>query len=139
MLLSDLPEVMEIDAESLSRPWSAAIWRAEVKSPFGTYLLLEEDELISAYIGVKRTADELHIMTLAVRPQYRRRGYARLLVEAAISAYPDTSVVYLEVRPSNIAARTLYESLGFETTGHRPRYYGDEDALLMTLRLPADS
>ena len=43
--------------------------------------------------------------------------------------------VYLEVRPSNLAARALYGSLGFTETGVRPRYYGDEDALLMTLDL----
>jgi [ribosomal protein S18]-alanine N-acetyltransferase len=43
--------------------------------------------------------------------------------------------VYLEVRPSNLAARALYGSLGFAETGVRPRYYGDEDALLMTLDL----
>jgi ribosomal-protein-alanine N-acetyltransferase len=41
----------------------------------------------------------------------------------------------LEVRPSNVAARVLYRSLGFDETGVRPRYYGDEDALLMTLDL----
>jgi ribosomal-protein-alanine N-acetyltransferase len=40
--------------------------------------------------------------------------------------------VYLEVRPANAAARALYASLGFEATGLRPRYYGDEDAVLMT-------
>jgi len=43
--------------------------------------------------------------------------------------------VHLEVRPTNWAAISLYESLGFSTTGRRPRYYGDEDALLMTLNL----
>ena len=46
--------------------------------------------------------------------------------------------MHLEVRPSNAAARTLYRSLGFRETGRRPRYYGDEDALLMTLDLSED-
>jgi [ribosomal protein S18]-alanine N-acetyltransferase len=39
------------------------------------------------------------------------------------------------VRPTNVAAMALYESLGFLETGRRPRYYGDEDAVLMTLNL----
>ena len=40
----------------------------------------------------------------------------------------------LEVRPSNIAARRLYEKYGFALAGIRPRYYSDdnEDALIMT-------
>jgi ribosomal-protein-alanine N-acetyltransferase len=84
---------------------------------------------------VKHTIDELHITTLAVRPEYRRKGYARALIRAALDAYPDVRRVQLEVRPSNAAARALYESLGFTVAGVRRRYYGDEDALLMNLDL----
>lgn len=135
MEVTDLPDVMDIDAASLSRPWSASVWREELESPFGFYLVLEEARRIVAQIGVKRIVDELHIMTLAVRPKCRRKGCARALVEAAISACPEAVKVYLEVRPGNTAARKLYEALGFEATGVRPRYYGDEDALLMTLDL----
>jgi ribosomal-protein-alanine N-acetyltransferase len=39
------------------------------------------------------------------------------------------------VRPSNAAARALYGSLGFVEVGHRPRYYGNEDAVIMALEL----
>ena len=47
------------------------------------------------------------------------------------------TVCYLEVRESNTAARTLYESLGFVQTGYRPRYYSqpEEAAVLMTAQL----
>lgn len=134
---ADLTEVMKIDAECLPRPWSAAVWREELMSPFGLYLVLEEAGEVTAQIGVKRIVDELHVMTLAVRPERRRKGCASVLVEAVISASPEATKVYLEVRPGNAAARRLYESLGFEVTGVRPRYYGDEDALLMTLNLRA--
>ncbi|MBA2440841.1 MAG: ribosomal protein S18-alanine N-acetyltransferase [Rubrobacter sp.] len=131
----DLPEVRQIDAESLERPWSEGVWREELRSPFGTYLVAEGPEGVAGYIGIKHTAGELHIVTIAVRAEYRRRGIARTLIEAAISEYASASRVYLEVRPSNVAARALYESFGFRETGRRPRYYGNEDALLMTLDL----
>jgi ribosomal-protein-alanine N-acetyltransferase len=72
---------------------------------------------------------------LAVRPERRRRGHARALVNATLAAFPGARRVHLEVRPSNAAARALYEAMGFSTTGLRRRYYGDEDALLMTLDL----
>ena len=133
----DLKEVMEIDAASLPRPWSAVIWWEELQSPFSRYLIIEEDDRISGQIGVKRILDELHVMTIAVRAESRRRGYAKKLVEATLAENPDASLIYLEVRPGNVAARRLYESLGFYVTGVRPRYYGDEDALLMTLDLRA--
>lgn len=132
---SDLPAVMEIDAASLPRPWSEAIWRSELESPFGLYLVLEEGDEIIGQIGVRSVLDELHVTNVAVRPEHRGRGYARAMIRGALSAYPDARLVHLEVRPTNRAARTLYQSLGFRETGRRPRYYGDEDALLMTLDL----
>jgi ribosomal-protein-alanine N-acetyltransferase len=131
----DLPSVMEIDALSLPRPWSAAIWRGELGSPYGLYLVLEESGDVVGQIGIRHVLGELHITTIAVRPEYRRRGHARALIGAALAAYPNASHVHLEVRPTNVEAIALYESLGFRKTGRRPRYYGDEDALLMTLNL----
>ncbi|HEY6714024.1 MAG TPA: ribosomal protein S18-alanine N-acetyltransferase [Rubrobacter sp.] len=131
----DLPSVMAIDALSLPRPGSAAIWRGELGSPYGLYLVLEERGEVFGQIGVRHVLGELHITTIAVKPEYRRRGHARALIGAAIASYPNASHVHLEVRPTNVKAIALYESLGFEETGRRPRYYGDEDALLMTLNL----
>ena len=138
MRAADLPEVMEIDALCLPRPWSAAIWRGELESPHAFYLVVEEGGGISGHIGVRHVLGELHVTTIAVRPEHRRRGHARALVSAALAAYPVARYVHLEVRPTNAAAITLYESLGFRATGRRPRYYGDEDALLMTLDLAED-
>jgi ribosomal-protein-alanine N-acetyltransferase len=137
MRVSDLAAVMEIDQRSLPRPWSEAVWREELLSPFGLYLILEEDGAISVHIGVKLVADEMHVMTLVVRPERRRRGFARALVEAALADPKSVGVrrIHLEVRPSNLAARGLYDSLGFVPSGVRTGYYGNEDALLMVLDL----
>ena len=137
MRLSDLSAVMETDRRSLPTPWSEEIWRQELTGPFGLYLVFEEGDTLSGHIGVKLISSEAHVMTLAVRPERRQRGFARALIEATLNdpASAGARYVHLEVRPSNVAARALYGSLGFDKTGIRPRYYGDEDALLMTLDL----
>jgi [ribosomal protein S18]-alanine N-acetyltransferase len=137
MRLSDLPAVMETDRRSFPTPWSEQIWRQELTGPFGLYLVLEEGDNLSGHIGLKLISGEAHVVTLAVRPERRRRGFARALIEAALGDPVSAGARYLhlEVRPSNVAARVLYRSLGFDETGVRPRYYGDEDALLMTLDL----
>jgi ribosomal-protein-alanine acetyltransferase len=141
MLDSDLPLVLRIAKASLPNPWSEAIWRDELTSPFGLYLVLEEGGEVVGFIGVKHVAEETHVMTVAVVPGRRGRGHARALVGAALEAPASrkSQRVHLEVRPSNTAARTLYASLGFAETGRRPGYYGDEDAVLMTLELPGSS
>ena len=137
MRLSDLSAVMEITRRSLPLPWGETVWREELASRFGLYLVLEEDGAVVGYIGLKLISDEAHVMTIAVSPERRRRGLARTLVEAALAdpASARARRVYLEVRPSNAGARALYGSLGFVETSLRPAYYGDEDALLMTLDL----
>ena len=137
MLSEDLPMVMEIAGAGIARPWTDAVWREELASPLGLYLVLEEGSEVSGFVGMKHVADEAHVMTLAVRPGSRRRGHARALIGAALAAPTSAEArrAYLEVRPSNLAARALYVSLGFVETGIRPGYYGDEDALLMTLDL----
>jgi ribosomal-protein-alanine N-acetyltransferase len=135
MDISDLQSAVELDTLCLPRPWSETVWREELESPFGLYLVLEEAGEPLAQIGVRYVAEELHVTTLAVRPERRRRGYASALLEAALGAFPEARRVHLEVRPSNAPAISLYERLGFSVTGRRRRYYGDEDALLMTLDL----
>ncbi|HEV8044517.1 MAG TPA: ribosomal protein S18-alanine N-acetyltransferase [Rubrobacter sp.] len=135
---ADLAAVMEIDALCLPRPWSAAIWRGELESPHALYLVVEEGGEVYGHIGVRYVLGELHVTTIAVRPERRRRGHARALIGAALAAYPKARWVHLEVRPTNAEALALYGSLGFRATGRRPRYYGDEDALLMTLDLAED-
>ncbi|QYJ17010.1 [Ribosomal protein S18]-alanine N-acetyltransferase [Rubrobacter xylanophilus DSM 9941] len=132
----DLPAVMEIEALSLPTPWSEGVWRQELSSSFGLYLVLEEGGRVRGQIGARRAADELHVTTLAVHPACRRRGYGRTLLRAAVAEERGIRRVLLEVRPSNAQARAFYAALGFHETGRRPRYYGDEDALLMTLDLP---
>jgi [ribosomal protein S18]-alanine N-acetyltransferase len=132
---SDLDEVMEIDALCLPAPWTADIWRTELESPLGLHLVAEEKGRIIGQVGVKSILDELHVTTLAIRPENRRSGIARSLFEAVLDEFPEAKEVYLEVRPSNDAARSFYSSLGFRETGRRPRYYGDEDAILMTRSL----
>lgn len=136
---SDLSAAMEVDRRSLPKPWSERIWRDELESPFGLYLVLEQGDEVIGQIGVRSVLDELHITTIAVVPEHRRSGHARVLIGAALAAYPDARFVHLEVRPTNRTARALYASLGFRETGRRPRYYGDEDAVLMTLDLSGDS
>jgi [ribosomal protein S18]-alanine N-acetyltransferase len=137
MGISDLRSAMEIDSLCIPRPWSEAVWRDELESRSSLYLLLEEGDDVFGHIGVRHVLGELHITTLAVHPEHRRRGHARTLIDAALRAFPDARRVHLEVRQSNVPARALYEALGFSTTGLRRRYYGDEDAVLMTLDLEA--
>lgn len=97
---------------------------------------LYEDQRLVAFIGLWFLLEECHVVTVAVREAYRRRGVGELLLISAIdlALKRKQEVLTLECRVSNHAAQTLYQKYGFEKVGVRKRYYSDnnEDALIMT-------
>jgi ribosomal-protein-alanine N-acetyltransferase len=125
-------------AEPLSPP-RLGRWLTELRRLFGP----EEDsepaphrDLVTGFVGVWLIADEAHIVTIAVREGYRRRGIGELLLIAAIelALMNERDMVSLECRTSNDAAIALYNKYGFQRLGIRPHYYSDnrEDAIIMT-------
>ena len=93
---------------------------------------------ILGYGGFWLMAGEAHISTIAVRPEWRRRGIGELLLVAMLELAVElgADVATLEVRVSNVAAQSLYQKYGFAKVGLRPHYYRDrgEDALIMTTK-----
>lgn len=92
------------------------------------------DEAPLAFLLAWHVADELELLDVATHPERRRRGLGHALLEAlfAEARGARTTRIFLEVRPSNQAARALYRATGFDEVGRRPRYYPDgEDALLL--------
>ena len=100
---------------------------------------LVKDQQPVAAIWYQCAAERAEMVDLRVMASERRRGLGRQLLWASLTALGDVGAVELEVRSSNVAARVLYESLGFSETGSRSNYYatpdGREDAILMTLTL----
>lgn len=103
---------------------------------FGGLPVNQPPELVLGMVGLWCMVGDGHIVTIAVRPEYRRRGLAELLLVTTLDAAREASqdVVTLEYRISNQAARALYDKYGFEKVGVRAGYYTDtqEDAVFMT-------
>lgn len=92
---------------------------------------------VVGFAGMWLAMNEGHIVTIAVKPDYRRRGLGELLLVSLIdlACQAQASSLYLEVRVSNTAAKRLYEKYGFVVSRLRKGYYSDtgEDAWEMTL------
>ncbi len=136
--LAGAPDPTPPSAQPLSPP-RLGRWLTELRHLFGA----EEDsepvphqDLVIGFVGVWLIADEAHIVTIAVREGYRRRGIGELLLIAAIelALMNERDMVSLECRVSNEAAIALYDKYGFQRLGIRPHYYSDnrEDAIIMT-------
>lgn len=90
-------------------------------------------EAVAGFIVARSTAPgESEILTLAVVPGHRRRGLAKGLIRAVVDGQPGN--YFLEVRESNLAARSLYEALGFSTVGMRLAYYDSPSETAIVMR-----
>ena len=92
---------------------------------------------IIGFAGFWVMASEAHIISLAVKGEYRRQGLGQLLLLALMdeAVKQQSECITLEVRVSNYEAQRLYLKYGFVGKGVRRAYYTDnrEDALIMTL------
>ena len=132
-------EIAALERECFSLPWSEASIRSELRNELSLWLVAVEDCRMLGYVGSQTVLGESDMMNLAVRPDCRRRGIGRALVEALCEALRAEKAISLtlEVRASNEAAKALYAALGFTSVGCRPRYYSrpTEDAELFRKEL----
>ena len=148
MTPDDLEDVMVIERAAFRHPWSPELFRRELEHDWSTILVAVEpltsasgkgSERIIAFLIYWLVHDEVHILNVAVGPEQRRRGIARLLMaETEKRAYQaNASLMTLEVRRSNQAALDLYREFDYRAVGVRPNYYVDEgeDAIVMVKEL----
>jgi len=151
MQVADLDAVLEIEAVSHLHPWSkgnfsdslaAGHWayciRPQVDHAInGSYL---DPAVLWAYCILFPAVDELHLLNITVSPKLRKLGLASRMMAAieGVATQQNMPRIILEVRPSNIAAVTMYQKLGYEHIGIRKNYYPAdpqletrEDALVM--------
>lgn len=167
MTLDDIDQVVMMDRLSFPLPWSARTYQHEVLNNRASTMLVVEQvaaqpaappparrpawpfQLLAkrapvadpsplvAYAGFWHIADEVHISTIAVHPDWRGRKLGELLIWtiAREAIRRGAALVTLEVRVTNTVALNLYRKYGFEVVGVRRGYYRDngEDAYLMTV------
>jgi ribosomal-protein-alanine N-acetyltransferase len=162
MTLADLPAVVAIERVSYAMNWPMRAFEYELQhNQFAHYFVLRTSlpsepidpafsKIGSESLGGQRSvvgglvglagfwlmADEAHISTIAVHPDWRGLGLGEWLLLHLLEAGRTlgAAVATLEVRPSNHTALALYQKYGFEQVGRRPHYYSDndEDALILT-------
>lgn len=132
---ADLPEVVEIERTSFRLPWSESAFRALMRRENTTLLAARREGRVVGYAVVWFAAEEGELGDIAVRPDERRAGVGRRLLEAVQreSGRRGAHRLFLQVRESNIPARKLYEQTNFRQSGRRPGYYRypPEDAVIM--------
>lgn len=127
--------VAELEKICFHDPWSVKSILSEVTNPLSCWLVAVDADKVVGYVGSQSVLGWADMMNIAVHPDYRNQGIGEQLVCKLISQLKEHNVtcLTLEVRPSNAAARNLYDKLGFSEVGRRPNYYYNprEDALIL--------
>ncbi|WP_291365692.1 ribosomal protein S18-alanine N-acetyltransferase [Acetobacter sp. UBA5411] len=114
--------------------WSESAFTELLATPGTRAFLASIQEEPVGFILIRAVLDEAEILTLAVSPEWRRRGIARKLLETVEHALKKEQItkLFLEVSTKNTSAEALYTKAGFVKAGTRKRYYEDgSDAVVM--------
>ena len=140
MQLADLPDVLKNERLGYMHPWTEGIFRDCLRNDQECWLLMSSNLNVGHGI-LSIAAGESHLLNVCVHPDFQGHGFGRILVEHVLerARAGKASTIFLEVRPSNVAACELYDKLGFNEVGIRENYYpskvGREDALVLAKEL----
>lgn len=137
--LGDVRSLAEAELACFEDPWPPPFFISEIlaEGRFNRVLVDPVGGLV-AYLFCAWQFLDLHVLKVAALPARRRQGLGRTLMELAEKHARESGgeSLTLEVRPGNLGAIALYEALGFDRVGRRPRYYTNgDDAVIMTKRI----
>lgn len=140
MVEEDLQSILRIEQAAYEFPWTEAIFQDCLRVGYCCWILEIDDDVV-AHGVMSVAAGESHILNLCVHPDCQRIGLGKEMLKhlLQIARQHRADMVFLEVRPSNEAAKRLYMGAGFDDVGIRSNYYpaesGREDAVIMACNL----
>lgn len=137
----DIAAVLAVETVSYPYPWSERIFHDCLRVGYRAWIIGAPGQPVGGYALATIAVGEAHLLNLCVAPAARGQRLGERLLDQLVSQarMEAAHTLMLEVRPSNTAARRLYDRYGFVHQGTRPNYYPDEpereDALLLSYKV----
>ncbi len=139
MLKQDIPELVKIEKQCFSIPWSENSFKIAFGDSYSKFFVAKTQltDCILGFSGMYIAAKtEGYVYNIAVIPEYRKKGIGTELTKTLIDYSYKNKLEFLslEVRKSNFPAISVYKNLGFKKVGLRKNFYElpIEDAVIMT-------
>lgn len=144
-LVGDAGSFAELHGLCFDRGWSVDDFQKFLADDMVLAFKAEMENRLYSFVLARRVADEAELLTICTAADVRRQGFGAVLISRLIDELRSSGgrQLFLEVAEDNVAAIRLYEGLGFEMYGRRPRYYRSSDGTTFTdclnyrLNLPA--
>ncbi|AOV03433.1 MULTISPECIES: ribosomal protein S18-alanine N-acetyltransferase [Delftia] len=137
-----LDTLLPVEQQAYSHPWTRGNFIDAMAAGYETQLLVDAQGGLVGYFVAMIVLDEVHLLNITVAPARQRQGWARILLDALAlwSRQRQAQWIWLEVRESNVRARSIYAAHGYQEVGLRKNYYPMHDgprehAVLMSLKL----
>ncbi len=144
MVDADLKAAKAIEDECFVEPWKEADLEYELHdNPISKFFVAVDEKKVVGFIDFMITFNSATISQVAVTEEYRNQGIASKLLEKMYECLPSSGedvveFITLEVRESNLVARSLYLKHGFEEVVIKKAYYPNgENAVYMLKRMQA--
>ena len=137
---SDLAQVLVIERNAYSHPWTEGNFKDSLIGSDEIWLLELEGEIVGHGV-ISVAVGEAHLLNICVARQHHRKGLGKAILEFLIERVRllEASVMFLEVRQSNTSAIALYRAEGYQQIGLRKNYYPlgheRENAIVMSLAI----
>lgn len=120
-------------------PWSLEQFEDDINQETSQYLFLLEKQQLIGFISYYSIFGEVDITHVVINKEYQHQGYGKKMLRELVKKLADSNheKLFLEVRPSNLAAIDVYKKVGFEVISIRKNYYQKpkEDAWIMCCKI----
>ncbi len=139
MTKSHIPQIAQIEAQSIPQPWSESDFEFELTNKFAINLVCEQEEKVLGFLCAHDVYGQCNINSIATHPEHRKKGIAGKLLSELVNKVKgqENAQITLEVRAQNKTAISFYENHGFVKVGKRKDFYKNptDDAILYTLEI----
>lgn len=136
-----LDALLVIEQAAYSHPWTRGNFIDALAAGYQAQLLVAAEQILGYFVAMPGV-QEAHLLNITVAPAFQRQGWAHVMLDALAlwARGQGAQWLWLEVRASNLRARQIYETHGYQPVGLRKNYYPAtngkrEDALVMSLPL----
>lgn len=135
--MDSIDEIYFVEKNCFGVSWTREMLESEILNKLSVLETETKNGILCGYALGRVVADEAELFKIAVLPDFRRQGIAENLLTKIHGQMlqKGATVCFLEVRSRNIPAVSLYEKAGYQRVRIIPRYYGDDDAVVLRREL----